>query len=300
MNTMITGHYKIYSVSNDNTETLLYDNLNLIPNNGLDLICSSNSSRIIHKCIVSSDSSNISESTNQIPSVVASTTTVTSREWGAQDSTPYYYWHRTTFEFAPGIANGNLSKIGIMDANDSLFSVALFKDIEGKATTIQPIENERLRIVYEHRVYLDTKDIVLNNKKLVRGSDKEYTITLRPALITASTVAQNLDKGLYIENYQQGRDRPITAYSGPIGSVINTPSNQIGYQEGINTNTYIKGSFVKEFYIDFNYSDLNTSIGISSFLFTTSRGCYQVQITPPLVKNNTQKMRITFPIKVRS
>ena len=296
----ITGQYTIYSVSDLGRTTLLYKNLNLITNNGLDIICSGDSSRIIYKCVVSSDSSNISENTNQIPSIVATTTDVISREWGAQDTSPYFYWHRTTFEFPPGAANGNLSKIGIMNGSDSIFSVALFKDIEGKATTIQPIENERLRIIYEHRLYMDTGDIVLNNKKLLRGSDKEYTITIRPSLITSSNVAQNLDKGLYIENYQQSGDRPMSAYSGPIGTMSSTPSNYLFYKSGINSKPYSKGSFTKEFYIDFDYSDFNSSVGISSFLFTTSRGCYQIQVTPPLIKNNTQKMRITFPIKVRS
>lgn len=300
MNNKITGHYTVYSVSETGLETMLYENNNLIPNNGLDLICSANTSRIIHKCVVSSDSSNISEDTNQIPSVVASTTSVLSREWGAQDKAPYFYWHRTTFEFQPGESNGNLSKVGIMDSSDSIFSVALFKDIEGKPTTIQPIENERLRIIYEHRVYLDTEDIVLNNKKLIRNNPKEYKLTLRPALITSSTVAQNLDKGLYIENYQIGRDRPITGYSGPIGTMSSSPSNQLFYKEGINAKAYAKGSFTKEFVVTFDYADFNSSIGISSFMFTTSRGCYQIQVEPPLIKNNTQQMTITFPIKVRS
>ena len=300
MNNKNTGQYKVYSVSDEGKETYLYEQKNLIPNNGLDLICSAGSSRLIYQCAVSTDSTNISESTNQIPSIVASTTEVLSREWGAQDTAPYYYWHRTTFEFSPGQANGNLTKVGILDSNNRVFSVALFKDIEGKPTTIQPIENERLRIIYEHRVYLDTADVVLKTKNIYKEDDVEHTITIRPALISSSTVAQNLDKGLYIENYINGNTRPMVVYTGPIGAITGTPSSYLTYQNGINARSYIGGSFRAEFYINLDYSDFNTSQGISSFMFTTSRGCYQIQVSPPLLKNNTQKMTINFPIDVRS
>lgn len=300
MNNKNTGQYKVYSVSDEGKETYLYEQKNLIPNNGLDLICSAGSSRLIYQCAVSTDSTNISESTNQIPSIVATTTDVLSREWGAQDTAPYYYWHRTTFEFGPGQANGNLTKIGILDGNSRVFSVALFKDIEGKPTTIQPIENERLRIIYEHRVYLDTADVVLKTKNIYKAGEVEHTITIRPALISSSTVAQNLDKGLYIENYINGNSRSMVAYTGPIGSITGTPSNYLTYQNGINAKGYIGGSFRSEFYINLDYGDFNTSQGISSFMFTTSRGCYQIQVSPPLLKDNTQKMTINFPIDVRS
>ena len=300
MNNTNTGRYTVYSVNDEGKETFIYDQKNLIPNNGLDLICSSGSNRIIHRCAVSTDSTNISESTNQIPSIIASTVEVLSREWGAQDVAPYYYWHRTTFEFAPGQANGNLTKVGILDSSNRIFSVALFKDIEGKPTTIQPIENERLRIIYEHRVYIDTTDVVIKTKDIYKTGDVEHTITIRPALISSSTVAQNLDKGLYIENYTIGGTRPLLAYTGPIGSITSTPSNYLTYADNISASGYVNGSFKNNFYLYLDYDNFNTSNGISSFMFTTSRGCYQIGVTPPLIKNNTQKMTISFPIEVRS
>ena len=300
MNNTNTGRYTVYSVNDEGKETFIYDQKNLIPNNGLDLICSSGANRIIYQCAVSTDSTNISESTNQIPSIVASTVEVLSREWGAQDAAPYYYWHRTTFEFAPGRANGNLTKVGILDNSNRIFSVALFKDIEGKPTTIQPIENERLRIIYEHRVYIDTTDVIIKTKGIYKTGDVEHTITIRPALINSSSVAQNLDKGLYIENYVGGGTRPLRAYTGPIGSITSSPSNHLASANNITASGYVNGSFKNNFYLYLDYDDFNTSNGISSFMFSTSRGCYQIGVTPPLIKNNTQKMTISFPIEVRS
>lgn len=295
------GVYSVYSVDSEGSETLLHNQNNIIPNNGLDLICSSGSETLIHTCVVSADSTEVTQTTNQIPTIVATTSNVLSRDYGAQDSEPYFYWHRTTFEFSPGAANGNLTKIGITNSSGSVFSVSLFKDAEGKPTTIQPIDNERLKVVYEHRVYIEPEDVIVKTVDVYKDKSVEFTFTIRPAWINRSTVAQNLNRGLYIESYSHGSDRPLIAYTGPIGSVASTPSEYYSYENGISASSYINGSHVRNYSLNLGYNGFNTnSKGISSFMFTTSRGCYQIGIDPPLQKDNSQHIFINFPISMRS
>lgn len=295
-----TGKYTVVSVSKDNIETVLHEENNIIPNNGLDLICSKGSQNLIYKCVVSSDPTPPTQDTNQIPSIVATTSTVILREWGARDTAPYYYWYRTTFEFAPSQANGNLTKIGVTDASDSVFSVSLFKDLEGKPTTIQPIENERLRVIYEHRVFLETSDVVYKSSEVIPDDPTEYTFTIRPAHINASVAAQNLNRGLYIENYHSATNNALTAFEGPIGAITGMPSGRSFYSDSIQSSGYIGGTYKKPFSINLDYKDFNTSLGISSFYWATSRGCFQVKVDPPIKKDNTQKMTITFPMEIAS
>lgn len=293
-----TGIYHAYSVSDSGQETLLGSSENLVVDNGLNLINSMGSGEILHTCIVSSDTTQVNTGTNQVPSVVARTSNKVAAQYGSSDASPYYYWYRVTFEFATGEANGNLTKVAVVNAANSLFSVALFKDPEGDPTTIQPMAKERLRIVYEYRVYVNTEDIVIPDVKLFNDKETLYEITIRPANINASFGAKDLNKGLFMTDYYRTyKGNSILAYSGKIAAITGKPSVELfSKDDSFSSPPYIEGDFIRYFNVSFGYNEFNSSSGIQSFLFATSRGCFQVQIDPPLVKDNTQLMTIKFPI----
>lgn len=290
-----TGTYSIYSVSSEDTEVLLGTTDNLVVDNGLDLINNSGSSEILYTCVVSSDTSQISPYTNQIPSIVASSSNRIASSYGSSDSPPFFYWYRVTFEFDAGAANGNLTKVGITNSSGSLFSVAMFKDPEGNPTTIQPISNERLRVVYDYKVYVAVSDVVIEDVKVFKNSDNLYKITIRPAAVNSAEIARDLHRGLFITNYYGNYS--LNAYRGNIGKITSTPSELLFRKDDAFTpQPYTNGDFVKFFKTNISLNEFNHASGISSFLFSTSRGAYQIQFEPPLIKNNNQIMNIKLPI----
>lgn len=291
-----TGTYSIYSVSASNVESFLGSTENLVVDNGLDLINTAGSGEILHTCVVSSDTSQITPTTNQIPGVVASTSSKIASTYGSSDVAPFYYWYRITFEFAAGAANGNLTKVGITNSSGSLFSVAMFKDPEGNPTTIQPMTNERLRVVYDYKVYINSTDVVLEDVKIFKNSDNLYKITIRPASINSATMARDLNKGLFITDYYSG-NYSLSAYRGKIGKITSTPSDYLFQKNNaLNAQAYTNGDYIKFFSISLGHNEFNHTSGISSLLFSTSRGAYQIQFEPPLIKNDTQIMNIKLPI----
>ena len=64
----------------------------------------------------------------------------------------------------------------------------------------------------------------------------------------------------------------------------------------LNANAYTNGDYIKFFSISLGHNEFNHTSGISSLLFSTSRGAYQIQFEPPLIKNDTQIMNIKLPI----
>lgn len=291
-----TGTYNIYSVNENNVESFLGSSDNLVVDNGLDLINTSESEEILHTCVVSSDTSQISPNTNQIPGVIATTSSKIASTYGSSDTAPFYYWYRITFEFSAGSANGNLTKVGITNSSGSLFSVAMFKDPEGNPTTIQPMTNERLRVVYDYKVYINSSDVVLEDVKIIKNSSNLYKITIRPASINSASMAKDLNKGLYITNYYNG-SYSLMAYRGKAGKITSTPSDFLFQKDNaLSAQAYTNGDFIKFFSISLDHNEFNHTSGISTLLFSTNRGAYQIQFEPPLVKNDTQIMNIKLPI----
>lgn len=289
MQTKNTGIYTAYSVSEDGIETLLGSTENLVVDSGIDLINRSGDSVILHTCIVSSDNTAITSTTNSIPGIVARTSTRMHDTYGAQDSAPYYLWYRTTFEFGVGAANGNLTKVGITDSSGTLFSVAMFRDNEGQPVTIQPMERERLRVVYEYRVYISTEDVVFSDVQVFPQRDELYKITIRPADITSGSLAQYLDRGLYI-TYD------LDAYLGNIAPITTSPNNRVQTKDGFRSKSYTNGDHSRTYLLSGGYSDFNHSEGIASMRIRTSRGNYQVGFNPPLKKTNQELLNLSFTI----
>lgn len=292
------GVFKLYT-EREGKEVLLGQTDNMVVDKGLDLICLKDNGLVIAKCVLSADSSLITADTTQIPSAIAISNNRISTEYGAKETAPYYYWYKTTFQFEANQAVGNLNKIGITDDNNNIFSVAAFRDPEGNPTTIQLMESERLRVIYEYRVYVETSDVVLNNVKLFTNNDNGYKITIRPASITDHSVARWLCNGLHMTSAYDYNGNNIIGFRGAIAGIKSAPVDQLFVKrDAFSSPSYQPGSLVKYFNVNFGYEEFNSTNGISSLLIATSRGCFQIGIDPPLVKNSQQLMSISIPITV--
>ncbi len=111
----------------------------------------------IDRCCVGTGNSNPVASQVALDSFLASTTTTAtgaSNTGGIQVTTaPFYWFGRSIWRFAVGVATGNISEIGLGWGNSNLWNRALVKDIEGNPTTITVLADEYLDVISEVRVY---------------------------------------------------------------------------------------------------------------------------------------------------
>lgn len=114
----------------------------------------------IDRCCVGSGNSTPTVTQTALDNFIASTTTTspgTSSLGGMQVAEEPYYWYgRSTWRFAVGVATGNLSEIGLGWGNANLWNRALIKDNNGTPTTITVLSDEYLDVFCEVRVYPST------------------------------------------------------------------------------------------------------------------------------------------------
>lgn len=231
----------------------------------------------------------------QLDSFLASTNARQSGKSILNTSTsPYYFGIEIIWRFGMGAAAGNLSEIGLGWGNNNLWNRALIRDVNGNPTTITVLADEYLDVVSEIRVYptenfsgafnlLDKNGSIISNHTYI-GKPFLTTFTYNP-----SGTLQGLDFN------------EVHVYSGAIGSSITAlPSNQLGTLSNTKSNptptsaqalcTASVGSSIG--------SHKSIYVGLQYLLFVGSPGAYtcgyQIEMTPPIGKTNTQIMTYTF------
>ena len=291
------GVFSLYLIDENDNERFVLSTENMVVDNGLDMICSRNGEDLLRRCVVSSDNTEVQPKTNSIPMQVATSGNIISTSAGINDKDPHYFWSRTVFLFEPGQATGNLSKIGITAEDGSIFSVTLFKDSNGKLITIQPRSNERLRVVYEYRVFIDKSDVVYENVVLEDTSDTTYKITIRPAFIYDKWFADRIRYALFIDKRGLSYEDYLRGYNDVISSVDSGPADYIGQAGTISTVPYRLSTFIKSYTGQISWEDFNDSRGIAAIVFHTSRGAYQIGFEPKLKKTDQQKINFTISLE---
>jgi len=207
-------------------------------------------------------------------------------------------WYEITVyhQFGQGQAAGNLSEIGIQHTSTSgpLWSRALILDGQGNPTTITVLPDDFLTCYYTLRIMIPKEDAVFNID-VDYGEDGivPTVVTGRPLNANSSdpasgwglqTVGTSTGVRSYLYFYNGGLASPTA--SRPLGSSVDLTS-------GFSVIPYAPDSF--ERYV-------TRSLGLNQFdsqeLRTASlnalMGCWQIEFDPPLQKNNTQTMQVTF------
>lgn len=220
----------------------------------------------------------------------------------AQATPPYYAWDRLKYRFAAGVAEGNLSEVGVgwASSGSTLFSRALIVDSGGNPITITVLSDEVLDVTYEFRVYPPTTDVT--GTITISGDDYDYT--LRAGNVTTHYLI-GLDGGngwgiggssgfastgtSAAMGTSIGRNR---GRQGAIGPITGLPAGpDVPGAVTVNQITYVSSSLEREGELVFAL-DATTNIRCIQYQFGWC--CYQVEFDPVIPKNNTNVFNITF------
>ena len=207
-------------------------------------------------------------------------------------------WYEITVRhrFGQGQAAGNLSEIGIQhtSASGPLWSRALILDGAGDPTTITVLPDDFLTCYYTLRIMIPQEDAVFN-------IDVDYDVDgTVPTVVTARPLnadSSTINTGWGLNPMYNGNINEPLAYSGGLSAPNASHPQGIGIGGGITEPTtyppYVHDSFERFYTISLSLNQLN-STEIRTVLARRMLGYWQVEFNPPLQKNNTQTMQLTF------
>src|SRR5690606_27530087 len=206
-------------------------------------------------------------------------------------------WYEITVrhQFEQGQAAGNLSEIGIQHTSTSgpLWSRALILDGQGNPTTITVLPDDFLTCYYTLRIMIPKEDVVFN-------IDVDYdedgivptVVTGRP--LNANSTDPSTGWGLktaistgwaYLHFYTGGLAAPTA--TNPLGSAVGNQTSDFSIVP------YVPDSF--EHYVTrTNGLNEHNSQELRTAKLNALMGCWQIEFDPPLQKDNTQTMQVTF------
>ncbi len=259
---------------------------NLITDGGLNRIGSGAIGSLVY---VGSGSAAPSFTDTALQSVVASTG-MTSNDFGAQGSAPYFSWARVTYRFGTGVAAGNLSEVGI-GWSGGLFSRSLIRDSNGDPTTLTILSDEVLDVVYELRLYPPLVDQTFN----VVISGVTHACVSRAALVT--------DRNFWnpINLFTYGMITPGPAYrmvarNGSIGSITQSPDGTGSDSASNSQSAYSNNSLKTSFSSTWGLGEGNVG-GISAVLVSpifVTVGTFQISFSPPIAKDALKVLTLNY------
>lgn len=223
-----------------------------------------------------------------------------------------YKWLRITWTFPLGAVVGNVSEIGTgwTASGETLFSRALVKDEAGNPTAITVLEDEQLRVTWEHRRYWNSEieSGVVVNEGNKGGTYSWQTLPRKPAEWSFGTNNANRVGGggiAALDNYGSGIASTTSAVSGAtalgaIGEDLTggTPASPTGSAAGTFSGTELTVRFA------FTVSQGLNAAGINGFNFgltmTSGSGgrsfyCrYKALIDPPIFKTDEDFLELDF------
>lgn len=208
-------------------------------------------------------------------------------------------WYEITVrhQFGQGQAAGNLSEIGIQHTSTSgpLWSRALILDGAGNPTTITVLPDDFLTCYYTLRIMIPKEDAVFN-------IDVDYdedgivptVVTGRPLGANDSstssgwglqTAATSTAGYAYLQFYTGGLAAPTA--NAPLGSTAASSTSTFS------TVPYVTNSF-ERYVTRTNGLNEHNSQELRTARVNALMGAWQIEFNPPLQKNNTQTMQLTF------
>lgn len=212
-------------------------------------------------------------------------------------STPNYISSVYTYIFPLGSVVGNISEVGVggvtayTDTTPQLFSHALIVDGGGTPTTISVTSADQLEVTFELRHYLDLTDTAYS----ITISGTAYSGNIRRANSTFTagySIVCQVDKKI-VGNPSSVQ---LTLYNGSIGAVTTLPSGSATTPIAGTAGTYSAGTYFNSFSYYYGTSAGNLSGGITAMSISCNMGVWQLSVSPPLLKDNTKTMTLSFNI----
>lgn len=211
----------------------------------------------------------------------------------ASGSNPPYWYGQAQYQYATGVAAGNLTEIGAcpggVNPAGGLYSHALILDSSGNPTSITVLSDEVLTVTYQVNYYINTEDTGFSfnlNGSPVTGIYRPLNIGTTP----------DLNGGLV------GLIPSVSLYSGAIATVTGTPDGELATSNGVeNPGTFI--DWVNNISVDGTwYYDYTTTFPTGAGTGTInslsySHGMLQYQfgdLSESITKTSGQQLQISF------
>lgn len=206
---------------------------------------------------------------------------------------PDYWWWKRTWLFVEAEANGNLTEVGIFDANTAgtMFMRQLLKDSGGTPTTIVKTSGEQLKIIWEFRLYPPASDVA----EVVTISGTAYTITHR-ALGASSANDWGRLENLF-SNSTAGRAFETATLQSRTASGNTTGQVDASSQSYA---TYTNGNYYRDLTLLWEPAVANFAGGIGRITlmpaFFAGNDCLQMSVNPVFAKDNTKRLTLVTRI----
>lgn len=200
---------------------------------------------------------------------------------------PYYWGGTIVWRFGAGLASGNLSEVGLGWGNFTLWNRALIRDNAGNPTTITVLSGEFLDVTATVRVYPEPVisgafNLMDKNNNIISG----HTYTGIPCITR------------YGEFYANKVSLTINSYTGSMGEGITTSPNGTETSWTSQANTFPTGTSLQCVaslsLSQGNLSHQSFKLMPNIMSFSGNKGGYKLQIDPPISKNSSQSLEVTF------
>jgi hypothetical protein len=290
MTVRMNGKYRMEAVKADGTKRFLGEFKNLITNNGLNAVGSGLD--IFSLCCVGTGSTTPAVTDTSLTTWLASTGATLSYSQSNSSSSPWYGIQTVTYQFAIGVATGNLTEVGIGNTKSSLFSHALIVDGTNTPTTVTVLSSEALNVTYELEYWSPASDVTGN----VNISGTNYPYTIRASRANTTQWAPNINGGA-IAVASNG----TYPAASTLGTVTGSPSGSNGGPASTIANgTYSAGSYSCTTTLTWNLSTGNLTGGISAIeLFYglyNGWGSFQIGFSTPIPKTSSYVLTLNFTI----
>lgn len=247
-------------------------------------------------CVVGSGATAPANSDVTLQTTIARTGNAAPNVPGASNSgAPNYYTQTNTgFRFSAGTAAGNISEVGLGWSTGAgltqyqLFCRALVKDGGGVPTTVTVLGDEVLDVYYSLRNYPPLTDVTYS----VTISGTTYACVTRAAGVT-NTSSWSVPNSRVVFS-GKGYGSVLTLYNGDIGGITSQPSGVTSPGNSIVAAAYSSNSKQQDGTATIGLNEGNLAGGIKSLLFATDLGAYQTSFTPPIPKDNTKVLTLSF------
>jgi len=221
-------------------------------------------------------------------------------------SSNVYSYYRITREFSESQSNGNLTEFGIFSASTAgtMLVRQLFRDSNGDPVTITKTSDDKLRIIYEFRIYPPSSDAT--GTANVSGTDYGWT---------CRTMNMGVDTAWGFGGSSTGLLNRLGA-SGAVGctggnhTTLGTTTSTTGPTGGSSTaaasstsrSTYTSGTFSRDFSAIAEAGNWNFTNGVRSFILqpwgTSAGNTHQIVLDAFIPKLNTQRLTMNFSVSI--
>lgn len=293
MRDLVVGRFRVRAGKEGQKPRLDVTFPNLVLNVGLQRMVVSNS--VISECYLGGGSAPIKSTDidmeNVLVTVSKSISNAVGDSRGCAQRAPFYSFWRRKYTFNNLSKDIEVTRIGtgerrFGDASTRyVFSIAATRDAVGNEASLTFLQGETISIDYEVRQYTQDSDTVGTVSVVKNGATTEHNFTARPANVTTSSTFRGWS-ALRGENKAGG----ARVHSGGIADWDSAP---VTGEDIPDPKTAPSGASVS-YTILVPEEKGNFPTGIKSLSATLGSGYYQIEFSPPIVKNSSEKIEIVL------